>query len=150
VTLPEIGPQVSPGFWLHHAALTWRAELDGRLRELGLTHTQFMVLASAGFLEHVGGPPTQQEVADHAGADRMMTSRVVRTLVEGGAVRRAAHETDARAVRLTLTPQGRELAARAVRVAQDVDRAFFGPDASSLGGALRGLAERRPLTPRAG
>jgi hypothetical protein len=28
---------LSPGFWLHHAALAWRAELDARLRLLGLT-----------------------------------------------------------------------------------------------------------------
>lgn len=45
------GPLRSPGFWLHHAALTWRAELDARLRPLGLTPTQFMLLGSAGWLE---------------------------------------------------------------------------------------------------
>ena len=48
---------LSAGFWLHHAALTWRAELDGRLRPLGLSPTQFIVLAAAGWLEHVAGPP---------------------------------------------------------------------------------------------
>jgi DNA-binding MarR family transcriptional regulator len=39
-------------------------------------------------LEHVGEPPTQQAVADHAGADRMMTSKVVRSLEQRGLVTR--------------------------------------------------------------
>lgn len=37
MTGQESGPMLSPGFWLHHAALTWRAEMDTRLRPLGLT-----------------------------------------------------------------------------------------------------------------
>jgi DNA-binding MarR family transcriptional regulator len=115
---PASGPLLSPGFWLHHTALTWRAALDARLRELGLTHTQFMLLASASWLEHVAGPPTQQAVAEHAGADRMMTSRVVRTLMDAGLVTRELHESDARALRLKVTPAGRDLTARAVAVAR--------------------------------
>jgi hypothetical protein len=39
---------LSAGFWLHHAALTWRAELVTRLQPLGLTPTQFLVLAATG------------------------------------------------------------------------------------------------------
>ena len=39
---------MSPGFWLHHAALAWRQVFDRRLRPLNLTPTQFMLLASAG------------------------------------------------------------------------------------------------------
>ena len=36
------GPLMSPGFWLHHAALAWRQAMEHRLRPLGLTPTQFM------------------------------------------------------------------------------------------------------------
>lgn len=50
--------------------LTWRAELDARLRPLGISPT---VLAAVGRLVHLNGPPTQQEAAEQAGADRMMT-----------------------------------------------------------------------------
>ena len=38
---------MSPGFWLHHAALAWRQVFDRRLRPLNLSPTQFMLLASA-------------------------------------------------------------------------------------------------------
>jgi DNA-binding MarR family transcriptional regulator len=141
---------LSPGFWLHHAALAWRAELDGRLRPLSLTPTQFMLLASAGWLDYVAGPPTQQQVADQAGADRMMTSRVVRTLEEAGLLVRHAHETDGRGIRVALTPAGRDLVQRATAIAREVDALFFGADAEAMRTALRRVAESRgtPASPR--
>jgi MarR family transcriptional regulator, organic hydroperoxide resistance regulator len=133
---------LSPGFWLHHAALTWRAELDARLRPLGLTPTQFMLLASAGWLEYVSGPPTQQQVAEHAGADRMMTSRVVRALEERGLLTRQVHESDAHALRLRLTPAGRTVVQQATQAAREVDALFFGPAPAQLRDALRQIAEQ--------
>ncbi|MCU1685894.1 MAG: ydcH [Amycolatopsis sp.] len=136
----ESGPLLSAGFWLHHAALTWRAELDNRLRPLGLTPTQFLLLASVGWLEHLDGPPTQQEVARQAGADRMMTSKVVRTLEERGLVDRRAHESDARALRLALTSAGRVLTRQATAVAREVDTRFFGEESEDLRAALRSVA----------
>ncbi|TCO65716.1 MarR family winged helix-turn-helix transcriptional regulator [Actinocrispum wychmicini] len=138
------GPLASPGYWLHQAALAWKAELDGRLRRLGLTHTQFILLATVGWLETVGGgPPGQQEVADGAGTDRQMTSRVVRTLADHGLIARLAHQSNARSLRLTLTPQGRELARQAIVIAQDVDARFFGADPAGIRDSLRGIAEKR-------
>ena len=142
MTEPNAGPLLSTGFWLHQAALAWRAELDARLRPLGLTPTQFLLLASTGWLEHLGQQPTQQEVAHQAGADRMMTSKVVRTLAERGLLRRDADLADARALRLALTPAGRELTRAATEIARDVDSGFFGPDPVALRASLRRLTER--------
>jgi DNA-binding MarR family transcriptional regulator len=139
----ESGPMLSPGFWLHHAALAWRAELDARLRRLNLTPTQFMLLAAAGWLEHLAGPPTQQQVADQAGADRMMTSRVIRTLENAGLLARQAHESDGRGLRVTLTPAGRDMLRRATAIAREVDALFFGRDATAFRTALRRVVESR-------
>jgi DNA-binding MarR family transcriptional regulator len=139
----ESGPLLSPGFWLHHAALAWRAELDARLRPLGLTPTQFMLLAATGWLQRLGQPPTQQEVAEQAGADRMMTSKVVRSLEDRGLLVRQAHESDARALRLARTPIGRDLTRQAIQAAQDVDSLFFGEAAPELRATLRRMAGRR-------
>ncbi|AEV84801.1 transcriptional regulator slyA [Actinoplanes sp. SE50] len=141
MTRPDSGPMLSPGFWLHHAALTWRAELDARLRPLGLTPTQFMLLASAGWLEHVSGPPTQQQVADEAGADRMMTSRVVRTLQERGLLTRSPDPASPPSLRLSLTDAGRAVTRQATRAARDVDTLIFGDAAPHLRTSLRQIAE---------
>jgi DNA-binding MarR family transcriptional regulator len=139
-----IGPLASPGYWLHQAALAWKAELDNALKGLGLTHTQFILLATIGWLERTtGAPPGQQEVADGAGTDRQMTSRVVRTLQERGLIARLSHESNARALRLTLTTDGRELAQAAITIAQQVDSRFFGADHGDLRDELRTISERR-------
>ena len=65
------GPLMSPGFWLHHAALAGKQVFDRRLRPLKATPTQFMLLASVSWLTATTGrSPTRQEAADHAGAQR--------------------------------------------------------------------------------
>lgn len=137
------GPLASPGFWLHHAALSWRQLFDRRLRPLNLTPTQFMLLAAAGWLAaSAGQPPTQQEVADHAGADRMMTSKVLQTLVDRGLVQREPDPADGRVKRLRLTPEGRELGRRGIRIAVDLDEEMFDADGDPLRETFERIAAR--------
>lgn len=124
------GPLASPGYWLHHAALAWRRELGARLRDLDLTPTQFDVLGSLSWQSR-GGDVTQQMVADFAGIDRMMASKVVRTLEQRGYLERRAHAGDARALILTLTGEGRRVAAESTAHARAFDAALFGAPADS-------------------
>ncbi len=134
---------MSPGFWLHHAALAWRQAFDRQLRPLGLTPTQFMLLASAGWLTATSAqPPTQQEVADHAGADRMMTSKVLQGLVEHGLVIRQPDPADGRVKRLDLTPAGQEVVRRGIIIAVDLDEEMFGPDGDSVRETLQHIAAK--------
>jgi DNA-binding MarR family transcriptional regulator len=134
---------MSPGFWLHHAALAWRQAFDRQLRPLGLTPTQFMLLASAGWLAATSAqPPTQQEVADHAGGDRMMTSKVLQGLVEHGLVIRQPDPADGRVKRLHLTPAGQEVVRRGIIIAVDLDEEMFGPDSDSVRETLQRIAAK--------
>ena len=139
------GPLLSPGFWLHHAALAWRQALDSGLRPLGLTHTQFNLLASVHWLSNQSGPPTQQEAAEMSGADRMMASKVLRTLEDRGLITRVQDAQDSRAKRLAATPEGRDLVRQAVRVVAQVDADFFGAgdEREQLRQQLRNMAELR-------
>lgn len=140
------GPLMSAGFWLHHAALEWRTTLERNLHPLGLTPTQFNLLASTGWLARQGDSPTQQQSADMAGADRMMASRVIRVLEERELLRRTPDPADARAVRLELTAAGRDLVSRGVQIAVDTDAQLFGPHADLLREHLRPIATHRVPT----
>ena len=87
----------SPGFVLWQVASLWQRSLRGALEEAGLTHAQFVLLASAGWLEaesnaRSGAPVTQADIAAHAKTDAVMTSEVLRTLERKGLVRRHAHQ----------------------------------------------------------
>lgn len=143
------GPLMSPGFWLHHAALAWKQLFERRLRPLGLTSTQFMLLSSVGWLTATTGqPPTQQEAADYAGADRMMTSKVLQTLAERGLVTREPDPADARVKRLRPTDEGRDLVRQGIRIAVDLDEELFAADAEGIRAALQRIAQtaRDPTT----
>ncbi|MFN8075429.1 MAG: MarR family transcriptional regulator [Kineosporiaceae bacterium] len=132
----------SPGLLLWRVTHRWQAAQREALRPHGLTHVQFVLLASLSWLD-AEGPVTQAALAAHAATDVMMTSQVVRALAERGLVRREPHPQDRRAVALTVTPEGRALADRTVRIVEDVDRAFFahlGDRAASFAAHLATLA----------
>lgn len=138
------GPLRSSGFWLHHAALTWRQQVDQRLRPLGLTYTQFNLLASTSWLQATEGAPTQQRTADMSGSDRMMASKVIDTLERRDLVARQADATDARVKRLVTTAGGRALVEQAVRIVADIDQDLFGEAGASrdaVTSALQRIAE---------
>jgi hypothetical protein len=59
----EQGPWGNPGFLLWRATLRWQREVAAALRPLGLTHPQFVVLASTWWLGRHGRPPSQRELA---------------------------------------------------------------------------------------
>ena len=81
---PDRSAWEKPGFVLWHATLRWQRMVTAALKPIGLTHVQFVLLASAWFLEDRTGPPSQRELAEHAGTDAMMTSQVLRSLESGG------------------------------------------------------------------
>lgn len=96
------------------------------LRPLGLTHVQFVLLASAWWLTRVAGEkPTQRRLAEHASTDPMMTSQVVRVLESRGLLTRAADPHDSRALLLAVTEPGARMAQAAVRVVEAADSDFF-------------------------
>jgi DNA-binding MarR family transcriptional regulator len=120
-------PSESPGFLLWHATLRWQRAITAALVPLGLTHVQFVLLASIWWLNDQGQHPNQLALAEHAGTDVKMTSQVVRTLERNGLVERVTDPADTRARLLTVTARGAELAPRAVDVVEQVDADFFRP-----------------------
>jgi DNA-binding MarR family transcriptional regulator len=122
-------PDASPGFLLWRTTLRWQRAVAVALKPLGLTHVQFVLLASVWWLsEQAHTPselPNQAQVAAHAEADVMMTSSVLRTLEARGLVTRAPDPADARVKRLAVTDEGRRRAVEAVAVVEAVDASFF-------------------------
>ncbi|MFN8381151.1 MAG: MarR family transcriptional regulator [Anaerolineales bacterium] len=124
----------SPGFLLWQVSSMWQRQINAGLKQFGLTHAQFVLLASLTWLASEEKPITQVDLASHAKMDVMMTSNVLRTLEEKGLVARNPHPTDTRAKSLAVTSKGRNLAEKAVQVVEKIDLDFFSPLGSGTSG----------------
>lgn len=117
-------PEDSPGFLLWQLTNMWQ-RIRSALAPLGITHVQFVLLASLAWLEKSGVVVSQATLARCAHTDIMMTSQVVRTLEEKGFSTRTVHPTDTRVKVVSLTDEGRAVAQRAFSVVEAVDEQFF-------------------------
>ena len=89
------GPESSPGLLLWRSTLAWQRDVAAALDPLGLTHSQFVLLACAWWLETHGGAGTQVMIAAQAGWKRRGTSLVSSPLgmhVPGSSVQRQQGE----------------------------------------------------------
>src|SRR3954454_19673599 len=91
------GPAQSPGLLLWRTTMRWQRIMTVTLAPLGLTHVQFVLLASAMWLGRKGDLPNQGQVAAQAGTDVKMTSDVLARLEGKGLIVRETDPVDSRA-----------------------------------------------------
>ena len=139
-----LDPEQSPGFLLWHVTLRWQRDIAAALAPLGLTHVQFVLLATTWWLNSHGENPNQLTLARQAGADVKMTSQVLRKLEAKGLIQRDVDTADTRAKRLGVTGRGAALAEQAIAAVEAADAKFFRPipDTAALLTMLRLLAGR--------
>jgi len=119
------GPEQSPGFLLWQVSTKWRREIEAALATLNLTHPQFVLLASLGWLTR-HNTVTQIELARHCNTDVNMTSKVLRSLEQKGYIERHRREGDERSKLPKLTEKGAKLVKHAIPIVEKVDEDFFG------------------------
>lgn len=120
------GPEHSPGFLLWQVSTKWRREIETTLATLNLTHPQFVLLASLGWLTRHHADVTQVELARHCSTDVNMTSQVLRSLEQKGYIQRHRREGDERSKCPRLTEKGVKLVEQAIPLVENVDDEFFG------------------------
>lgn len=125
-------PEDSPGYLLGQLTLIWQRKHKKVLDPLDLTQTQFVLLASIAWLSKRNKKLTQVEIANHNNFDRMMVSKVLRTLQTKNLITREEHDTDTRAKIVTLTTKGEKVLQMALTAVENADIGFF----SVLGGEL--------------
>ena len=103
---------------------------------------QFVLLATAWWLNTRGEDPNQLSLARQAGTDVKMTSEVLRKLEAKGLIVRTVDAADTRAKKLRVTARGAELAIQDIAVVEAADAAFFqvAADPAALLAMLRPLA----------
>lgn len=119
------GPEESPGFLLWQVSTKWRRQIETTLAALDLTHVQFVLLASIGWLTRGDNRITQVELACHCQTDINMTSQVLRTLEKKGYIERRMLEGNERSKFPFLTKQGANLVEKAIPLVERADHEFF-------------------------
>lgn len=115
----------SSGYLLWQVTTLWQRKIKRQLDTIDLTHTQFVLLASLAWLSKSQSIVTQIEIANHSKTDRMMVSKVLRTLQEKGLITRKEHETDTRAKAISLSEKGAIVLQKALVLVEQVDIEFF-------------------------
>jgi MarR family transcriptional regulator, organic hydroperoxide resistance regulator len=117
----------TPGFLIWRLSTRWRTAVDRAVAPFGLTHAQYSVLASLLGMTRGGDRPSQRRLADHTGLEAIYVSKLVRALESAGLVERAGNPSDTRAVQLTLTPTGIDVAERAVVAVLELQEQLTAP-----------------------
>ena len=118
-------PNDSPGYLLGQLTTLWQRKQKKVLDPLNLTQTQFVLLAALGWLSKKSKSVTQVDIANQSNADRMMVSKVLRTLEEKNFIARQAHQTDTRAKTITMTTKGERILQKALIEIENADLDFF-------------------------
>ena len=120
-------PEDSPGYLLGQLTMIWHRKLKQVLDPLDLTHTQFALLAAVAWLSKKSDFVTQIDVANQGNADRMMVSKVLRTLQDKKFITRQEHPTDTRAKIIKMTKEGETVLQKAIVAVENADLEFFSP-----------------------
>lgn len=125
-------PNDSPGYLLGQVTMLWQRKQKKVLDPLDITQTQFVLLAALGWLSKTNKSVTQVDIANQSNADRMMVSKVLRTLEEKGFITRQEHKTDTRAKTIRLTTSGAVILQKALVKVENADLDFFDTLGSKL------------------
>jgi len=118
-------PNDSPGYLLGQLTMLWQRKQKRVLDPLDLTQTQFVLLAALGWLSKTSNAVTQVDIANQSNSDRMMVSKVLRTLEDKRFITRQEHETDTRAKTIRLTANGELVLQKALIEIENADLEFF-------------------------
>jgi DNA-binding MarR family transcriptional regulator len=142
--------QLSSGASAELAAEIWRQMSDlvldqDRRRQvseaMGLSFIRIKVLRRVAKL-----PLTLRELSAKLGIDPPYTTVVVQDLAERGLVERVAHPTDRRAKLVTVTPAGRQAAARAEAILREPPAGLLSLPAATLQELARTLRAIQPVS----
>ncbi|WOI90547.1 MarR family winged helix-turn-helix transcriptional regulator [Streptococcus intermedius] len=118
--------QESTGLLFTRVYNAWHGRVKKALQKVGLTHPQFIILTSLGYLELQQDLVTQVNLAAFSDMDVMTVSQVLKLLLKKGLVERREHPQDSRAKVVFLTDIGRERMNQALPLVEAIDQTYFG------------------------
>lgn len=110
------------GVQLMHLSRVWRAELDRRLADKGLSQARWLVLLHLGRFQTA---PTQRELAERIGIESPTLARTLDTLESKRLIQRQPCPVDRRVNKVLLTEEAMELVSSIESIAQQLRQEIF-------------------------
>jgi DNA-binding MarR family transcriptional regulator len=123
----RLSNQPFTGYILWQISNLWQKRLLKTLKSLEITHVQFILLSGINKLCSEKTLITQAKLAEFVNTDIMMTSKVVRNLLNRGMLNRRQHPKDTRAYILELTVKGKSVLIEAENLVSKAEIKFFTP-----------------------
>lgn len=103
----------------------WHKQIKDQLKSIELTHPQFIVLASLGYISQRKTEVNQVDISKKSEIDVMTVSTIVRNLEKAELINRKNSIKDTRAKSIALTELGKKKLAEALPLVEKVDHDFF-------------------------
>ncbi|MCH9620607.1 MAG: hypothetical protein S4CHLAM20_00070 [Chlamydiia bacterium] len=117
-------PEKSLGFLLWQISTSWRSSIEATLKDLDLTHPQFVILATLGWLTRNGDPITQSSLGIMANIDPNTVSQIIKGLENKKLIIRKKSD-DGRIKNPFLTKKGSLLVEKSLPRVEEKDSLFF-------------------------
>jgi DNA-binding MarR family transcriptional regulator len=105
--------------------MLWQRKLKNGLDTIGITHAQFLLLASLQYIGTQKNIVSQQDLAKHCRIDKMMTSKILRTLQKKALLSRKKNKMDTRSKTLALSEEGEATLTKAFKIIDRIDGDFL-------------------------
>ncbi|EUJ39638.1 MarR family winged helix-turn-helix transcriptional regulator [Brochothrix campestris] len=119
-------PNESTGLSFIKVYNLWHKLIKDELKTVNLTHPQFTVLASLGYLSQRNKEVSQVDISKQADIDVMTVSTIIRNLEKTKLLFRQESSVDTRAKSIMLTEEGRVVLSKALPLVEGIDNVFFG------------------------
>lgn len=116
----------SSGLLFMRAYNKWHGEIKKQLKTLNITHPQFVLLTSLGYLSQYHAEVTQVMISKISGMDVMSVSQIMGSLEKHKLITRKEHSKDSRAKAVLLTETGAERIKQSLPIVEEIDMMFFG------------------------
>lgn len=110
------------GMQVTHLSRAWRAELDRRLAELGLSQARWLVLLHLARAKQM---PTQGELARSVGVENPTLARLLDALAVQQLIERQIDPDDRRVKKIALTPSALDLIEKIESIATELRCEIF-------------------------
>jgi DNA-binding MarR family transcriptional regulator len=138
------GPDNSVGFWIWRMSLAYQQRVEATLKDVDLTHLQFLILVLSGWLGFTAPPVRQSDIVAISGVKAAQVSLMIKALKAKRLITQRIGKEDTRVRVILLTPAGVEVLGKAAPLMSALQHQLWppGPETGEFIGSIKATLQR--------